>query len=141
VVWRDGCSVRTYVPGQAAEVGEVEYGSAVAGVDDGVQLHALAERAHDGGVDLVVQDDAAAAAGVLEVHGAQRLVVAVRLVAVPVQLLHAVAREVEHQGVPGAGAVHEPPQGAHQVRPRRHPARLHVLLCTRRDPQVVITTL
>jgi hypothetical protein len=99
----------------------------VAGVHDGVQLHAPAQRPDDGGVDLVVQDDAAA--GVLEVHRAQRLVVAVRLVAVVVQLLHAVPGEVEHQGVPGGGAVHEPPQRAHQVPPRRHPVRVPVLLC------------
>jgi hypothetical protein len=115
-----------YLPGHAAEVGEVQYGAAVAGVHDGVQLHALAERAHDGVVDLVVQDLAAP----LEVHGAERLVVPVHLVVVHVQLLHAVPGEVEHQRVAAAGALHEPPHRPQQVLPRRHPGGVTLLLCS-----------
>lgn len=121
------CATAWYVriPGHAAEVGEVQYGAAVAGVHDGVQLHALAERPHDGVVDLVVQDLAAP----LEVHGAERLVVPVHLVVVHVQLLHAVPGEVEHQRVAAAGPLHEPPHRPQQVLPRRHPGGVTLLLC------------
>lgn len=113
-----------HVPGEAAEVAEVEDGAAVAGVDDGVELHAGDERPDDGLVDLVVQDLAL----VLEVQRAQRLVVPVHLVAVRVQLLHAVPGEVEHQRVAGGAPLQEPPHREEQVLPRRHSARVVTLL-------------
>jgi hypothetical protein len=124
------------VPGYAAEVGEVEDGAAVAGVDDGVQLDAAAERPDNGRVDVVVEDDAA----FLEVHRAERLVVAVHLVAVGVQLLHAVAGEVEHQGVTGARALHEPPHRLPEVVLGRHLVRVLVVLCPHRFLLIVDTS-
>ena len=108
------------VPVKAAEVGEVEHGAAVAGVDDGVQLHALGERLDDGIVDVVVQD----AAALLVVHWAELLVSAVHLVAVVVLPLPAVAGEVEHQRVAGAAPLHQPPHLLHNVLPRRRLRRV-----------------
>lgn len=114
-----------HAPGYATEVGEIEDGAAVTGIDDGVELDACAEGADDGLVDLVIKDHAA----VLEVLRAERLVVAVHLVAVVIQLLDAVAGEVEHQGVAGGAALHQPPHRQPDVVLGRQTVRVLLLLC------------
>uniref|UniRef100_A0A804LL97 Uncharacterized protein n=1 Tax=Zea mays TaxID=4577 RepID=A0A804LL97_MAIZE len=113
------------VPGHAALVGEVQDRGAVAGVHHGVQPGAVHQRAHDDLVDLVVQDGPA----LERVQRADGLVVPVRLVAVVVRHLRADAREVEHQGVAVAAALHQPVHRHPDVLLRGQPERVPLVVC------------
>jgi hypothetical protein len=100
----------------------------VAGVDDGVQLDTVDQRADHSLVDLVVQDGS-----LLErVHRADGLVVPVQLVAVVVGDLRAQAGEVEHEGVALAAPLHQPLHPQPDVVLGGQPERVLLVICTAR---------
>lgn len=93
------------------DVGQVEGGAGVTGVEDGCEADAGLEGLDHDAVHFVVGDVAALA----KVDGVDDLVVAVGLVAVEVLGLAAVARVVEEERVVGPGVLDEPVHGAQDV--------------------------
>lgn len=93
------------------DVGEVEGGARMAGVEDGGEATPRGEAFDHDAMHLVVNDVALAA----EVDGVDDLVIAVFFIAVEIGGLPTVAGVVEEEGVVGTGVFDEPMHGAEDV--------------------------
>lgn len=108
------------LPVHPAEETQIQHGPTVAGIKNGQEPGVPRQRPDDDRVYLVVYDLPCR----LVVNWADALVIAVDLVHVLVHLPRPMAREVEHQRVTWANAVHQPPQGCQDVVPSRDPTRV-----------------
>lgn len=83
------------VPVHSTKIGQVQDGTTMTSVDDGMELGSVRERPYDCSIDLVVHDDTRGRV----VHREKSLVKTIDLVAAVVHLVVAMTGKMENKGI------------------------------------------